>query len=47
MLNSNASAPVIVGVGQQTWRETDISRTPVDALHEVANLASRCHPQYA
>ena len=39
MLNSNASAPVIVGVGQQTWRETDISRTPVDALHAVANLA--------
>ncbi|MGI9293523.1 MAG: hypothetical protein ACR2PS_06025, partial [Pseudomonadales bacterium] len=39
MINHTDNAPVIVGVGQKTWRETDTARTPVDALHEVANVA--------
>ncbi|MEH6584447.1 MAG: acetyl-CoA acetyltransferase [Halioglobus sp.] len=33
------NTPIIIGVGQQTWRETDASRTPVDALTEVSALA--------
>ena len=32
-------APVIVAVAQQTWREPDTQRTPVDALHAVAEQA--------
>lgn len=39
MLNQTDNAPVIVGVGQKTWRETDAARTPVDALYEVASAA--------
>lgn len=33
------SQPIIIGVGQQTWRDKDISRTPVDALQAVAAQA--------
>jgi acetyl-CoA C-acetyltransferase len=33
------NTPIIVGVGQQTWREPDTSRTPVDALSEASALA--------
>lgn len=32
--------PVIVGVGQHTWRERDASRTPIDALQAVATQAA-------
>jgi acetyl-CoA C-acetyltransferase len=31
--------PIIVGVAQKTWRDTDVERTPVDALTEVSALA--------
>ena len=31
--------PVIVGTGQRTWRDSDVGRTPVDALHEAAAAA--------
>jgi acetyl-CoA C-acetyltransferase len=31
--------PIIVGVAQKTWRDTDLGRTPVDALTEVSALA--------
>lgn len=31
--------PIIVGVGQKTWREPDPTRTPVDALTEASALA--------
>lgn len=31
--------PIIVGVGQKTWRDPDTGRTPVDALTDVAALA--------
>jgi acetyl-CoA C-acetyltransferase len=31
--------PIIVGVGQKTWREPDTNRTPVDALTEASALA--------
>jgi acetyl-CoA C-acetyltransferase len=31
--------PIIVGVGQKTWRETDTTRTPLDALTEASALA--------
>lgn len=45
--DSSDNAPVIVGVGQRTWREVDTSRTPVDALHEVAKLANAdAHSQH-
>lgn len=33
------NTPIIVGVGQQTWREPDTSRTPIDAITEVSGLA--------
>ncbi|MEP5568463.1 MAG: acetyl-CoA acetyltransferase [Halioglobus sp.] len=33
------NTPIIVGVGQQTWREPDASRTPIDAITEVSALA--------
>lgn len=39
MTEPSDNAPVIVGVGQRTWRDTDYARTPVDGLHEVARLA--------
>jgi acetyl-CoA C-acetyltransferase len=32
--------PVIVGVGQATWREQDLARSPVDGLEHVARLAA-------
>lgn len=38
-------APVIVAVAQQTWRQPDAARTPLDALYAVASQAlqsSRC-----
>ncbi|WP_439107420.1 acetyl-CoA acetyltransferase [Congregibacter sp.] len=31
--------PIIVGVGQAVWRETDVARTPIDALQAVASKA--------
>ena len=31
--------PIIVGVGQQTWREPDCTRTPIDAITEASRLA--------
>ncbi|MGI9287452.1 MAG: acetyl-CoA acetyltransferase [Pseudomonadales bacterium] len=39
MINRTDNTPVIVGVSQQTWREPDTTRTPIDALHEVATAA--------
>lgn len=36
---SKGSHPVLVGVAQRTYRDTDPSRTPVDALQEVAEQA--------
>jgi len=33
--------PVIVGVGQATWREQDLVRSPVDGLEHVAQLAAQ------
>ncbi|CAA0101649.1 Uncharacterised protein [Halioglobus japonicus] len=33
------NTPILVGAGQQTWHETDASRTPLDALHEAAKKA--------
>lgn len=33
------NTPIIVGVGQQTWREPDPGRTPIDAITEVSRLA--------
>ncbi|HBO11901.1 MAG TPA: acetyl-CoA acetyltransferase, partial [Halieaceae bacterium] len=33
------ATPIIVGVSQQTWRDQDPTRTPVDALAEVATGA--------
>lgn len=33
------NAPIIVGVGQQVWREPDASRTPIDAITEVSAMA--------
>jgi len=38
-MKSYDKLPIIVGVGQKTWRDPDTSRTPVDALTEVAALA--------
>ena len=35
----NDDTPIIVGVAQKTWRETDTARTPVDALLEVSASA--------
>ncbi|MBN7797934.1 acetyl-CoA acetyltransferase [Parahaliea mediterranea] len=31
--------PVLIGIAQQTWRERDVQRTPLDALAEVATAA--------
>ncbi len=33
------NTPIIIGAGQQTWRETDATRTPVDALEAAAGAA--------
>lgn len=33
------NTPILVGAGQQTWRETDAGRTPLDALCEVGTAA--------
>ena len=33
------NTPIIVGVGQKTWREPDTRRTPIDAITEVYRLA--------
>ncbi|KGE04278.1 thiolase C-terminal domain-containing protein [Pseudohaliea rubra] len=33
------ATPIVVGVSQQTWRDRDPARTPVDALAEVAGAA--------
>jgi acetyl-CoA C-acetyltransferase len=33
------NAPIIVGTGQHTWRETDAARTPLDALYEACTTA--------
>lgn len=38
-MTSFDNTPVIVGVAQQTWRETDTTRTPLDALHASATSA--------
>jgi len=36
---SASSNPVLIGVGQATWRERDARRSPVDALQAVAEAA--------
>ena len=33
------NTPILVGVGQQTWRESDAELTPVEALCQVASRA--------
>ena len=33
------NTPVIIGAGQQTWREADATRTPADALEAAARAA--------
>jgi acetyl-CoA C-acetyltransferase len=33
------NTPIIVATAQKTWRDTDATRTPVDALHDVASQA--------
>ncbi len=33
------NTPVIIGAGQQTWRDTDAGRTPLDALESAARRA--------
>lgn len=33
------NTPILVGVGQQTWHQSDASRTPIDALHEASARA--------
>ena len=38
-MNALDNTPIIVGVGQKTWREPDTSRTPIDAITEVSRLA--------
>ena len=35
------NTPILIGSGQQTWRETDYGRTPVDALEEASQAS---HP---
>ena len=35
----NANTPVLIGVGQRTWHDADIRRSPVDALREAAAAA--------
>lgn len=32
-------SPVLIGIGQQTWRDGNVSRTPIDALTEVVSMA--------
>lgn len=38
-MNSHDNAPVLVGVGQFTWPDPDVSRTPIDALAAAATAA--------
>ncbi len=38
-MNISDNTPVIIGVGQQTWRSTDVARTPLDALCSAAEVA--------
>ena len=38
-MNNFDNLPIIVGVGQKTWREPDTTRTPVDALTDACTLA--------
>lgn len=33
------NTPILIGAAQQTWRETDTTRTPIDALSDVSLLA--------
>ena len=33
------NTPIIVGIGQHTWREADAARTPLDALHDASLTA--------
>ena len=39
MSSIDPNCPVLIGVGQNTWRERDVSRTPIDVLTEVAAMA--------
>ncbi|WP_101756733.1 acetyl-CoA acetyltransferase [Oceanicoccus sp. KOV_DT_Chl] len=39
MKNNNENAPVIIAVGQKTYRDMDLTRSPVDAMEDVARLA--------
>ena len=39
MSNFDPNCPVLIGVAQNTWKDRDISRTPTDALAEVAAMA--------
>ena len=39
MSSVDPDCPVLVGIGQKTWRDRDVTRTPVDALCEVASAA--------
>lgn len=36
-MHAAPNTPIIVAVAQKTWRDTDATRTPVDALYEVAS----------
>jgi acetyl-CoA C-acetyltransferase len=38
-MQASADAPVLIGVGQKTWHDTDIGRTPVDALCAAGTAA--------
>lgn len=38
-MSEEDNTPIIVGAAQQVWRDTDVVRTPVDALHEVSAAA--------
>lgn len=39
MSSVDPNCPVLIGVGQNTWRDRDVSRTPIDALTDVATMA--------
>ena len=39
MSRVDPDCPVLVGIGQSTWKDIDVARTPVDALSEVASIA--------
>src|SRR5210317_722528 len=38
-MSTDPRAPVVVAVAQQTWRQPDAARTPLDALYAVASQA--------